>query len=317
MTMSLTVTSTKISAASGSAADVIAALNTHFGSSSQFNAILPTPTTDHTIYIEPAGSEPWRFALSTIGASTNYLAGSMEPDKATAPSGLDPSTSATAAWSGVASRGGGIFGRHMMIHEITGLGRDAVTISFYSDSSGSPAYPYGQTTHFGRIWSPKVSDVPGLDGLGFLSGLGKWVTGSGAQTSSPHLNSIIAVCITVGINASKSRVRIGPTAWSFNRWWLTGNRAATTNNLLAARRVLEPIDCGANDDTAVTAASHTACGMFLVANHMVLWHDNLVAGAKVEDTVNNRSFVAASDATTTTAGNQILWRCAPGFNPAP
>jgi hypothetical protein len=93
-------------------------------------------------------------------------------------------------------------------------------------------------------------------------------------------------------------------------------RTHRANNLLEARRVLEPIDCGGNDDTAATAASHTACGMFLVANHMVLWHDNLVAGAKVEDTVNGRSFVAASDATTTDR-NQILWRCAVGFDPAP
>jgi hypothetical protein len=315
--MSLTVTSTKISAASGSAADVIAALHDHFTASAQFNSIAPAPTTDHTIYIEPAGSEPWRFALSTIGATANFLAASMEPDKATAPSGLDPSTSATAAWSGVASRGGGAFTRHMMIHEITGLGRDAVTISFYTDSAGSPAYPYGHTMHFGRVWSPKVSDVPGLDGLGFLGGIGKWVTGSGTSSSAPHLNSIISVCTTAGIQAAKGRVRIGPASWSLNRWWLTGNRAATTNNLLQARRVLEPIDCGGNDDTAVSATSHTACGMFLVANHMVLWHDNLVAGAKVEDTVNDRSFVAASDATTAQAGNQILWRCAPGFDPAP
>ena len=318
--MSLTVTSTKIDAASDSAEDIFAALKAHFDMSSQFDSILPTPTTDHTIYVEPAGDETWRFALSTIGAASGFFAASMEPDKATAPDGLDPSTGATAAWSLARSRIAGHRSRFMLVTEITGLGRDAVFIHFYTDSSGTRAYPFRNTLHFGRIGSPKITDVPGLDGLGFLSGQGCWRTGDASITATDA--AIIMRNTGAGQQSNRTCVRIGPASWRSIFWWIPGVRATTGDNLLQARRVLEPVDFGGNDATTATAATHNACPMTLVMNHMLLWHANLVAGAKIEDTVNGRAFLAPADSATTTPAlassfNQVLCRCAEALDPAP
>jgi hypothetical protein len=317
--MSLTITSTKVDAASDSAEDIFAALNTHFGASSQFDAILPTPTTDHTIYIEPAGSEPWRFALSTIGApSTALLAGSMEPDKATAPDGLDPSSGATAEWSGQSDRlltNGRT--RFMLVTEITGEGRDAVFVHFYTDNAGVRAYPFKDTLHFGRTHTPLFSEIPGLDGLGLLSGLGKWRSGTTTTASE-----LVARATSVGRQLGFGRMRIGPTAWNMFRWPAPGYLGVTTNNLLQGRRALGAIPCGSNDATGVDAAAHNETPALAAMNHLVMWHTNLVAGAKIEDTTNGRAWMCIGDSTTTTPGaasthNQILARVAVGFDPAP
>jgi hypothetical protein len=320
--MSLTITSTKVDAASDSAGDIFAALHAHFTTSAQFNSILPAPTTDHTIYIEPAGSEPWRFALSTVGAETNFLAASMEPDKAAAPDGLNPSTGATAGFSGVAGRFAGFRSRFMMVTEITGDARDAVFIHFYTNSSGTRAYPFRDSLHFGRILSPKISDVPGLDGLGMISGVASLRVDAASITGSTSAWAFRNTA--AGQALSRSRMRVGPTDWRQIYWpGLADRDAAAMEVTLQGRIIVEPLDCGSNStgDTS-TAANTSKVPKICVFSHVVMTGTNKIAGATVIDTTNGREWLAAADSSTTTAllasaRNQLVCAFEPGTDPAP
>lgn len=324
MTNPYTVRTRQVMADSDSAADIFAALHDHFGSSPSFESILPTPTADHTIYIQPRGLEPWRQAFSTIGAASSAsFAGSLEPNKATAPDGLNPSTGATAQWSGIADRQAGAKSKFMLVTEIEGLGHDSVFVHFYTDSGGTRANPYKNSLHFGRVLSPMIEGVPGLDGLGMFSGNLSWNTSTIGGSVATTLNQPLFVRNLVStIPGNVARIRIGPTQWNIPRYQWSTIRSTGVNNQTALGRMAEPVFTGSNSASGVTANDHNETPMVYRFNHLALWYTNLVAGAIISDAQQEVSFLCAGDSNTTTSPlanthNQVLARMEYGADVTP
>jgi hypothetical protein len=315
--LSFTIKTTKVTAASSSLEDIFAVLHTHFQASEMFQSILPASVGgEHTIYIQSrTPGQLWRFALSSIGLSVSGAAASMEPDYNTAPSGINPSTGATAQFSGISSRFMSSRSRFMLVTEIFGLGRDAVFIHFYTDVNSFPSYPFRDTVHFGRILTPLTTDIPGVDGLGMISGICKWsfTFTSNTGTEVP----IIARNSSGSIQLQRSRMRHGLTAWNEMRWqWASARSTSSLNSTLQSGRVVEPILVGTNTTPFSPSSIHEQTPMLAQFNHMVLWNTNLAAGGKLTDSTNQREYLCPTD-TSLSGQDQVLCRLEFGFDVTP
>jgi hypothetical protein len=308
--MSYTVKTTKVTAASDSLADIFDVLHTHFEASTLFQTLLPASVGgEHTIYFQSRTvGQMWRFALSSIGGDTGYAAGSLEPNRLVAPAGIDPTTGATAQWSGQASRMIGARSKFMLVTEIVGLARDSIFIQFYTDTAGVRAFPLLDTLHFGRILSPLLSEVPGLDGLAFICGVAGTNATAGAFTGTSV--TLISRNISGDLQNQRTRMRHGPTAWNMMRWqWLSARATSAFKPEVQAGNVIEPLPVGTNTATLTSANSHDQTPMIAHFNHIALWAPSSTVGTKITDSVNQREFMFA--------GLRVLTRVEFGFDVTP
>lgn len=307
--MTIESRATKLTAASSSRVDVLAALHAHFGSSgSFFTSTFDDSSGDGTLRVTPkSAGQVWEFILSTIGAATaSFYAGSMEPDRASAGSAQDPATDASAHWSGARVRTWTAWTQHLLVLEYRGDGLDTFAVLTYADNAGDPAYPFTSVLTAGRLGTPLGGGLVhlGMDGLGWLSG-----EGSRSTSTTGTVYEIVNKRTTTGVAASGA-VRIAENTWVFPVMSRPAN-SSQQNAVIGTRRLLAPVIFGVND------AEDGNGGDLLLANHIAYSHQPEAPGARVVDDVAQTAWIAPSAAVTPAARDCLFLRYQYGGGPDP